>query len=571
MGGVLESDTTAQIIAKAQAAHDAGGGIVKFPGHTFTMTQSLPILAGVKYWGVEPVLAPVNPTNLIYLGDMEWNYVSGTVLVGNGAFNAFEGNKTDLASVPSDIENTAISSAGIINIGLDGFVDGVRVGAVNTMGMVWGEVRNVYAKNCSGWGVFLANFQHLDIDNIRTTLCQNGQYYGALLPGLTMMPGNSDIVNLFNMPPRDGRNRRLCRGIVFEAGGVASMLNQLNVSCIQCNAMSRTILSTTATFTNGSRAITVPSGAEFLPGMPVVFTATGAGFVAGQGYIVASVVGNTITLANDRVSSPISATAGITLTLETYGFPNMEITRRNSGARVQNSRFKHVDVEGSATAALYTEGCYYNHIEISELPGTMHLSIMARDSARNEYYSFHSGNTDFDGASTASTYFGARKATYQRGLAGAWIDESAAAGGNRVMAIGGGQNNGVGGDIHTRSLGFLYPNAGLGQRVTPRDNSITLSGANVGAWVFAGGTAQTWNLPTIADTTWAVSMIGAVYEIFNVGAAAVTLNTAGGQTFNNIAGKTRVAISPGAALRVTAGKYEAGTFFWLAVYPTMVT
>ena len=196
--GVLVTDTTAQIIAKAQAAKAAGGGIVKFPPATFTLTAPLPILAGVKYVGIEPVLAPIDPTNGVYLGDMEWNYTGGTILVGNGTFNAFEANKTDLASVPTDIGNTAIHSSGIINIGLDNFVDGIRVGAVNTMGMVWGEMRNIYAKNCSGWGIFLANFQHLDIDNIRTTLCQNGQYYGALLPGLTMMPGNSDIVNLFN-------------------------------------------------------------------------------------------------------------------------------------------------------------------------------------------------------------------------------------------------------------------------------------------------------------------------------------------------------------------------------------
>ena len=559
--GVLTTDTTAQIIAKAEAAEADGGGIVKFPAHTFTLTAPLPILPGVKYVGIEPVLAPINTENLVYLGDMEWNYVGGTILVGNGTFNAFEANKTDLGSVPSDIGNTAIHSAGVINVGLDGFVDGIRVGAVNTMGMVWGELRNIYAKNCSGWGVFLANFQHLDIDNIRTTICQNGQYYGALLPGITMMPGNADIVNLFNMPPRDSRNRRLCRGIVFEAGGAASMLNQLNVSRIQCNAMTRVKLSATATFTNASTSIGVPDGTEFLPGMPVVFTAAGAGFAAGQGYIVSTVVGNTITLANDRISAAISATASTTLTLETYGFPNMEITRRNAGARVQNSRFKHVDVEGQATVALYAEGAYYNHIEISELPGTMHLGVMGRDSARTEFYSFHAAITDFDAACATSSWYGSRSTGYGRQLSGSWMDDSK--GGVRAIAIGGGANGVTGGDIQYRG-GFMYPIGGMGERIYPRDNAITLSGLNVGDVVFAGGAPQTFTLPTIANANDNASLVGQVFDIYNVGAGTLTVNTAGGQLMNKVAGRTSTNVAPGNRLKLVAAIDNGGTLFWLA-------
>jgi len=559
----------ASIRAGVTDAQADGGGIVRIPPNVspqgvwspITLTSPLPVVAGVKYEGIEPKLAPVDPTNGAYLGDMEWNYVGGTVFKGNGTFNAFEANKTDLASVPSDIGNTAIHSSGIINVGLDGFIDGVRVGAVNTMGLVWGELRNIYAKNCSGWGVFLANFQHLDVDNIRTTLCQNGQYYGALLPGLTMMPGNADMVNLFNMPPRDTRNRRLCRGIVFEAGGNAAMLNQLNVSRIQCNAMTRVKLSATATFTSGSTSIAVPDGTEFLPGMPVVFTGTAAGFTQGVGYIVSSVTGNTITLANDRVSAAISATASITLTLETYGFPNVELTRRNSGARVQNSRFKHVDVEGQATVALYAEGAYYNHIEISELPGTMHLGVMGRDCARTEFYSFHAAITDFDANSSTSTWLGSRAAGYGRQLKGMWMDDTK--GGVHALAIGGGANGATGGDIQYRG-GFLYPNAGMGERIYPRDNAITLSGLNVGNVVFAGGANQTFTLPTIVNANDNGSLVGQVFDIYNVGAGTVTVNTAGGQLMNKVAGRTSATVTPGNRLKLVAAIDNSGNLFWLA-------
>lgn len=148
------------------------------------------------------------------------SHAGAQVLVGNGTISCCTANTTDQGSVPATTGTTQISSAGIVNIGMDNFVDGISVCAVNSMGMVWGELRNIYAERCSGWGVLLADFRHLDIDNVRTTRCRNWQYYGALMPLTTMMPGNSDMTNLFTMLPRDTCDLRLCRGIVLSPAGL---------------------------------------------------------------------------------------------------------------------------------------------------------------------------------------------------------------------------------------------------------------------------------------------------------------------------------------------------------------
>lgn len=398
--------TEVSIRAAAIALAAYGGGTIMLPPKQITLTSPLPYLPGITYQGIPPKVLQQNVTAGTWLGDGEWDYVGGTRLVGDGTFAAFEANPTDQASVQSDIGNTQISNGGIYGIGVDNFTYGIHIGAQNIMGMVYGKIDKFFAKNCSQWGVKLVNFQHVAIGEILTCLCQNGQYYGALMPGLTLYPGNLEIGEIFNLIPRDGRDNRKCRGIVFEIGGTNAALNEVLVRRAQCNGFNRANLSTTVTLTSGSTSVSVPDGTNFLPGMVVNFTTTNFGFTLGQAYVIQSVSGNTITIGNGKTTAAISATGSGTLTMNTRGFPNIEVSSLNTGAQLSNSQFFQLDTEGTASCGLWLEnitGCTFG---LADIPATIVAAhVVGRTVKFSEIRCQNAAVTDFDANSTTSTYY----------------------------------------------------------------------------------------------------------------------------------------------------------------------
>lgn len=564
--------TDAAVRAAASDAYAAGGGTVVLPPTTVTLAAPLPVYPGVWYeGGAVPRVSPIAVNDGGYMGDTEWNYTGGSVLVGNGTFRAFEANHTDQASVDPNIGNTQISNFGISNVGLDGFTDGIRIGARNIMGLVWGKLDKIWVKNCSGWGVFLANFQHVQIGDIRTCLCQNGQYYASLMPNTTLMPGNCDMGALFNLIPRDGRDNRLCRGIVFDADGTNAQLNELTVRRVQCNGFNRNQLAVAADFTSASASIAVPDGTQFAVGMPVVFTATNYGVTSGYTYIVKSVSGNTITVANSRREAAITASGTGQLTVQTRGFPNVEITAAVTGAAVRSSRFNQVDVEGSATNGLYVEGANLCRIDIAEGPTTLTgAGIVGRGTAFTEINSSPALSNDFDASSTSSRLNGFTGAPVQRALPGFRVDTTSGLTEIRLSTSVAG--SGSGGDLHGRASGMIYPNAGMGERVRSQNTAISLGSNLTGDIVFTGASAVTFTLPTIVtDTTPSASNIGMWFDVVNLGTAAVTLATSGSQLFNKVTALISITVAAGDAVRVVAVKDASSNLFWVAKRITLLT
>lgn len=552
---------TAAILAATEAARAAGGGIVKFRPGTYELNQTLPVLAGVSYIGAYPVQEQTTVTPGQYLADGQFVFAGGTVLHGDGSRACFEANATDLAESPDDFGATAISGVGIHQLGMDNFTYGVHIGAANVMGLVWSEISHLYVRNCSQWGIRMVNFLHVPIRFVETALCQGGQYYGANSVPTTMIPGNSTIDELYHITPQDTRDRRLTRGIVFE--GIGTTINELRVGRIQANCYNKPLLSESHTFTSGSANVTVPDGTKYAVGMPVSYSSAGFGFSAGQVYVVASVAGNTITLAPSRNGSEVTASGSGSLTGRTYGFPNVELTGLGANGGVSNSTFDHVDVEGQATSALYLENTKAVHVVVAEVPSTALVDVVGRNMDQCSVTSMNSAWTDFDANSTSSMFTGNRHGMYQRLLRGFTFDSTK---GVHGLQVGAGQNNVDTADLQSRQAGFLYPAAGMGQRIYPRDSGLTLSGLNAGRVVFAGSSATTFTLPTILTDTSnpGASHVGMVFDVVNVGAGTLTINTNGTQLFNKVTGKTGLTVAPQNGLELTAAKDNGGNLFWLA-------
>jgi hypothetical protein len=560
----IPSDATEAAIRAAHAAAVAagGGGTILLPHAVIALTEPLPVASGIGYQGVQPVLDYLHDR----VPDSGWDFVGGTVLAGDGSFPAFAANDADLGSPSATITDDCITGWRCEHIGFTGFTRAVSIGAVNNIGLQFSTIHDLFIRDCSDWGIFLANFMHTDVSRIWTHLCENGQYYGALLPNSTLMPGNSRFDSLFNIIPADGRDNRLCRGIVFEAGGDNAHLNEMYVDRIQNNAFNRAELLVSAAFSNGSANITVPDGAKFHARMPVSFTGSNYGVTAGRVYVVRSVSGNTIQIGNAFTSPAMTASGSGSLTLSSWGMPCFEVSSRNEGAFVSNSRFLGVDAEGSSAAGIYVENAQGCDLNISEVPGDKNADIVGRHAGFSRFYSSNTTITDFDLASATSQFHGARGIGRQAMLSGLWADQTR--GGLAAFNIRGdaGENEG---DLEVRGgNSFIYPRFGMGMKSTLKTADTVLHPLDAGLVTFDASSALVCTLPVITNSSHASSLVGLPFHIVNAGSSDLTVDTNGTQLFNKAAGKTSYTLNAGESLLVVAAEGAFSTLFW-AAFPSV--
>lgn len=536
---VPHTQDTSGILVAAYAAKMAGGGVVKLPGVAITLSASLPLYSGVTYRGVMPAVTyPINPP------DSQFTYSGGTRLIGNGTFAAFSANDTDRGSPNAIFGSDAISNAYVENMVISGFTRGISAGAVNAMGLMHGGLQNLFIEDCTEWGVFAANFMHCDIQRIWTQNCRNGQYYGALVDASVLMPGNSKMHTLFDIVPSPGTicpDPRLHRGLVFEAGGVAAKLNEIDAQRLQCNAFSKSQLSVTATL-NATTSIVVPDGTKFAVGMPVVFTTTANGFTANLQYFVLSVVSNTLTLGSSRTGSAITASGSGSMTLTTRGFPNLELASRNTGAGVSNGLFT-IDAEGTAGSAVYLENATGLRVLLTETPSAANCdsTIVGRNSGYCEYISRNTVTTDLDGNSAVSYAATGLPVSAVRTAPPIGILYDPTLTRNVISLSRNGQVAGTNWSFQNRSPGnadWTYPGLPLGQAAyssaSTSQNINAGQKAGVAVYTGTGAGAWTWNQNGGTD------MVGYMLTVKNCGTGVLTftLGGSGNGTFDGMATKT---------------------------------
>jgi hypothetical protein len=170
------------------------------------------------------------------------------------------------------------------------------------------------------------------------------------------------------------------------------------------NGFNRSLLSVSAGITSASTSVTVPDGTKFTVGMPVNFTTTANGYTLGQLYFVLSVSSNTLTLGSSRTGSAVSGTGTASMTLQTYGFPNVEIVGANTGAKVNNSVFQQIDSEGTTTCGVYAENSTSTTLRLADRPPTALVDIATRNLSYSRIESNQAVVTDFDASSVTSSF-----------------------------------------------------------------------------------------------------------------------------------------------------------------------
>ena len=558
---IVAAATEGDIRAAIELANAQGGGMVAIMRGAVTLTAPLPIYSGVRVRGTT-----LGDLTFTTIPDSDWNFDENdiTLFKGDGTFNAFQHNHVGTATLPTvqaDFANEMVSNWGLESLGFDNFLSAVHVGAQNKGGGFFFHIRDLLIKNTKAWGTRITNSMHYEYERVKIVRSYAG---GAALfendvPESILQTGNCFIRHVFACPNGDGtgvtaKQRRLARGVVFLAnhsGGGANigLLNEVHVNGLQVNQFSRTGLSETVTFTNGSANIGVADGTEYVVGMPVRFmSAPATNFAQNKIYVVRSVSGNNIQLSLDLTGAIISAGSSTTATMLCNGRPAMEVIATTTGSRVNNSDFKALDLEGGYGAGLYCDRVGTGIFEINQFGSLANnVDIAARGCQFCDWKTMNVAVTDIDGTSSSGQFSG-RQTMLDRPGKGFSFESGLNA---HVFSIGGSAISAV---RVTPGDGFrMATNGAFGLQNTGRTASLTMTNNHFGTIVLTGTTAsQNITLPVSSSASGEAGNAGCLVVIVNRSNQNWTIQTQSSQTFNGVGGKTSFTLPAGQMAFITS-------------------
>jgi hypothetical protein len=560
------------INAAITAANAAGGGTVFIQPGTYNLTACIQPQNNVIVMGLMP--------NLLGAGgsDNTWTQTTGgTWLVGDGLEDGFCYN-TAPSNVPASYtSDNALKQAAFYNLGLQNFINGFHIGSQNNPGAYWGIFKNIWVYGCSQWGLDMENFSESYFEQIHAVSNANGdQYYAATVNGTKYNPGNAEFHQLYSDPLNN-----LARGIVFAAPPAESnngtVLNSIKVFNAQVNRFRDTLTTQTITPANGSTSVSVTDLTKFKVGMPFWVTSTADGYTQNVMYFVLSVSGasgaGTITAGTSAGAvAAISASASTALTMNSYGFANIEIagTLSTSPVSTVNAELFGLDLEGNSSMDIYAERGNLNTYQVAFISQSGGPSgFVLRTDSYPQIMMNYPVSADIDGATQNVLWNGARSTLQQFQPKGLYFDSIV---NSPAITIQSRNVNGTNNpDVYIRNSGsgnFWYPQAGIGEGLFTQDTSTTLGTNKCGTITFNGAAGQTFTLPTIDNAaTKNASIQGCRFKIVNASANTLAIATSSSQTFNNVAAKTTTTMAINSTLELTAATTgSGGTLYWAAQY-----
>lgn len=589
---VRAATKAAFLAAVTKAKASPGDDVIYLPdcGSTgIDMTSTpIPVVSGISYVGV-----PVRTSHSSSVPDNDFTFTGGTWFKGTGVGlqaqdsggNALDTNK---GSADANFSTTGIHNVKIENIGLQGFSTGISVGAVNQAGFLYSELRNIYLKDTTSWGVNVQNFQHTEFTRIWTIGCVNGQRYAAAVASGTLQPGNSTVTQIFDNPGSSlsTNQKRTHRGLVFEATG-GSNLNEIYGYRLQANFFTKGSTSYTAA-SGGTDQFTLAGGkgAELAVGMPVKFTNNGGNgnITTGQTYFVYSISTDTIKVSAGRFSAAITGTYSASTAITTYGFGNFEVIGGTVGSggsagtagTVTNCIFDNLDLEGVCQSAFSCENMSGARVTINELftNPSAEQHIVVRTSQPNYFTIANSFTSDIDSSSVQNLFFGNRDITNSRQRTAMWFGRSSTS--NRYsLGLGNADVSVRGANFEQREPSggqFIYPLSTIGQRIHGDNGGGSGTNINAGSSGYirctaSGTTAITWNLPAIDTAT-----VGLWFHVRNNraggGTPIVNVTSQGTDYINGVSAKNIVALAGPSGSTIAGATFVAcdngsgSGFYW---------
>lgn len=561
--GVTDDSTPMQNAVNAIIA--AGSGTLLLREKTYYVPSGLLISSGVGIYGTGTI---GGPGMRIATG--------GSVIKGNNTNPGIYYHNTALGSPPADsnaVYAGAITGVRIENIGFTSVTRGIHIGDLYNQGFFYSIFRNLHVDNFTEWGFYFENFSLSLFENLiamqGNTGATGGMYFGCS-SGTAYAHGNSSINYLF----WDNNDNSKFRGIIFEARGGSSALNDVNGSHIQTNNNGVKVTQA-ATMSNGSANITITDGTKFKVDMPVTVSATQNGFTVNRSYFITSLAGNVIQVSEFKGGTAIVATGNTAVNIITYGFPGLEICGVGDlGVNyIQPSTFTGIDMEGFGTSMVLVQNA-----EVDLTFGTI-FNDYGNKSANSICFRYARGNwksvwgvtVDSESATRQLTCLGANVRSVYAPSIGLVTGTQGL--GLSISTSKNGLETGLETDIESHL--FRFGVGGMRIRIPIKLRTSVSTSTNLAMWwpngnciAYTGGANATWTLPQLVsgDYTTSTSDMGAGLEITNctTGAFTLTLNCYAGQNFNRDSGKTSVVLAKGECIFLRAN-YDGTNPFWQVI------
>lgn len=382
----IATASEAGIRAAALAASNNGGGIVKIPVGTITLSAMLPMYDGVIYEGV-PVRNDISGAQTSGIG--------GTILQGDGTFIGMGYNTADLGA---PLSTSALFMAGMLSgtgardITFVNFSYGLKIGGLYNPGIKYSTFHNLSFVNCQQWGAWIENYAECNFTYLTANNCQVG--------GIVRVGSGATLLDCGNSK-WEGTNVTiassiLSRGICTWTRGSSNMTQETSFHEGAARAPQSTVTQA-ATMSNASANITVTDGTKFPLDMPMTWSASINGFVANQIYFVVSQSSNVIQVANTMRGTAITPTSNNAVNALTKGFAPFEIAALDSGSGFIGPKVFAVDIEGTSTAHAIFQNISKGYTFIpSIIGGDVYQNIVRRTATRGYVEMFNTGTIDSD-------------------------------------------------------------------------------------------------------------------------------------------------------------------------------
>lgn len=547
------TDDYAGILLAGYAAEQNGAGIVQLKPITYTISGSIPLRKGVTYRGA----------------GIGWNMnghdlTGGTILQGDGSgnYNCFEYNATDRGApyaTGNQLKDSELDGAGILDMGITGFKYGIKAGALYQGGVSLLRIDNVVVTFSTEWNCWIENSDAVQIGTITVMEGVRGNFYFGGSGTTLWNYGDCSIKAIFSQSPR---NSYKSRGVVFEARGDSTSINDIQVSHIGANG-NNTQADQTATFTNGVSAIAVTDLSKLDVDMGVVLTTTIAGFTAYRTYFVKSVSAasgaGTITLSDRKGGTVITPNAGGTATLRTWGYTLLEVVGNpylgGTHPEITYATFSHFDVEANGTVGVLLQKCKGSSFRAASSIGNNGIVMRDMGYYNHVHNAVSSTAIDCDGYSQDTTLTGVKPLTLRDKMPSGMVYDDAQYG-HAIYLAGFGDNAP---DIYVGDTAWTAINIGrqLRHKKTAFSGNTTWDLNHGDIMTYEGAGGHTLTLPAVVD-----SMVGVKLFVSNPGAGSLTVATTSSQAII-AAGTSVTSVTMATLTNATFVASKTGsTFYW---------
>ena len=498
-----------------------------------------------------------------------YTLTGGTILEGSGPGSGPAFTYAGPGGAPATWANGFLTNVSFENLGFDNWDRAFLFGGTSLQGVSYSKFNNLYGTHIGVRAYDFINSVSLWIDNLYGYIPGSGLRFADDLDNAVYgSTTNSYVGNLqFTL------TGFAAEGIVLEATAIGtggSQLNEIlgNYWFVEHPGAGDQIQA--VTMSAGTPAIRVSNNTYLPVGMPVGFTSSANGFVAGRTYFIVGSTSTSIQVSNTYGGPAANAKGNAAISIKSIGGENIAFrglgaeTLANAGI-VSNIHVMQTDSENGSGNCIFLQGVAGGEINLGECTSNVVAGVALR-----YVTGFTINNTGSSDPTRDNDGYGDEDNYWNGSYSGpdvqpfGFLGQGKDVNGNYYRTalaptLAGDASPGL--SVRGTGGSYLYSDFGIGQPYSINGNANqTLNAGESGIYAYAG-TGGTCTLPSISNASFGSSLVGLPYWFTNIGSGPCTVETQNGQTFSGISGVTSITVPAGGTVALSAEPLGNG-FTW---------